>query len=185
MVEAGETCPHCGGVLKSARGIEVGQVFKLGTKYSVNMGAEYLDENGKANPFVMGCYGIGVGRTMAASIEQNHDENGIIWPKAIAPFEVVIVPVSEKSERQMAAAEALYEALEDKGIDVLLDDRHERAGVKFKDADLIGMPLRITVGDKALDKGQLEYKIRATGESGFIAADNALAEVLALLDRIQ
>lgn len=184
MVEAGERCPVCGGTLKSARGIEVGQVFKLGTKYSISMGAEYLDENGKANPFVMGCYGIGVGRTMAAAIEQNHDENGIVWPKAIAPFEVIIVPVSEKSERQMAAAEALYKDLQSRGIDVLLDDRAERAGVKFKDADLIGIPLRITVGDKSLDKGMLEYKERKTGESGLIAVDNGADEVIRLLSAI-
>ena len=184
MVEAGERCPVCGGTLKSARGIEVGQVFKLGTKYSISMGAEYLDENGKANPFVMGCYGIGVGRTMAAAIEQNHDENGIVWPKAIAPFEVIIVPVSEKSERQMAAAEALYKDLQSRGIDVLLDDRAERAGVKFKDADLIGIPLLITVGDKSLDKGMLEYKERKTGESGLIAVDNGVDEVIRLLSAI-
>ena len=148
------------------------------------MGAEYLDENGKANPFVMGCYGIGVGRTMAAAIEQNHDENGIVWPKAIAPFEVIIVPVSEKSERQMAAAEALYKDLQSRGIDVLLDDRAERAGVKFKDADLIGIPLRITVGDKSLDKGMLEYKERKTGESGLIAVENGADEVIRLLSAI-
>ena len=184
LVEAGERCPICGGLLKSARGIEVGQVFKLGKKYSISMGAEYLDENGKANPFVMGCYGIGVGRTMAASIEQNHDENGIVWPKAIAPFEVIIVPVSEKSERQMAAAEKLYEELQQKGVDVLLDDRAERAGVKFKDADLIGFPLRITVGDKSLDKGMLEYKERKSGESGLISVENAVEEVLGLLANI-
>ena len=184
MVEAGERCPVCGGTLKSARGIEVGQVFKLGTKYSISMGAEYLDENGKANPFVMGCYGIGVGRTMAAAIEQNHDENGIVWPKAIAPFEVIIVPVSEKSERQMAAAEALYKDLQSRGIDVLLDDRAERAGVKFKDADLIGIPLRITIGDKSLDKGMLEYKERKTGESGLIAVENGADEVIRLLSAI-
>ena len=184
LVEAGEKCPCCGGTLKSARGIEVGQVFKLGTKYSVSMGANYLDENGNANPFVMGCYGIGVGRTMAAAIEQNHDENGIVWPKAIAPFEVVIVPVSEKSERQMEAAEALYKELKAKGVDVLLDDRAERAGVKFKDADLIGIPLRITIGDKSLDKGMLEYKERKTGESGLIEVANGAEGVLRLLSNI-
>ncbi|MBQ1251346.1 MAG: proline--tRNA ligase, partial [Firmicutes bacterium] len=184
LAEAGEKCPCCGGTLKSARGIEVGQVFKLGTKYSVAMGANYLDENGNANPFVMGCYGIGVGRTMAAAIEQNHDENGIVWPKAIAPFEVVIVPVSEKSERQMEAAEALYKELKAKGVDVLLDDRAERAGVKFKDADLIGIPLRITIGDKSLDKGMLEYKERKTGESGLIEVAAGADEVLRLLSNI-
>lgn len=184
LVEEGEKCPCCGGTLKSARGIEVGQVFKLGTKYSVSMGANYLDENGNANPYVMGCYGIGVGRTMAAAIEQNHDENGIVWPKAIAPFEVIIVPVSEKSERQTEAAEALYKELKAKGVDVLLDDRAERAGVKFKDADLIGIPLRITIGDKSLDKGMLEYKERKTGESGLIEVATAADAVIDLLSHI-
>lgn len=184
LVEAGERCPQCGGILQSARGIEVGQVFKLGTKYSISMEASYLDENGKANPFVMGCYGIGVGRTMAAAIEQNHDENGVVWPKAIAPFTVIIVPVSEKSERQMAAANELYAGLLQQGVEVLLDDRAERAGVKFKDADLIGIPLRITIGDKSLDKGVLEYKERKSGVSGTIDAADAVPAVLRLLDQI-
>lgn len=184
LVEAGERCPVCGGILQSARGIEVGQVFKLGTKYSILMEASYLDENGKAKPFVMGCYGIGVGRTMAAAIEQNHDENGIVWPKAIAPFQVIIVPVSEKSERQMDVANELYAALAERGVEVLLDDRAERAGVKFKDADLIGIPLRITVGDKSLDQGLLEYKERKSGESGSISAANSVFEVLRLLEQI-
>lgn len=184
LVEAGERCPQCGGILQSARGIEVGQVFKIGTKYSISMEASYLDENGKANPFVMGCYGIGVGRTMAAAIEQNHDENGVVWPKAIAPFTVIIVPVSEKSERQMAAANELYAGLLQQGVEVLLDDRAERAGVKFKDADLIGIPLRITIGDKSLDKGVLEYKERKSGVSGTIDAAAAVPAVLRLLDQI-
>ncbi len=184
LVEAGERCPDCGGLLQSARGIEVGQVFKLGTKYSLSMEASYLDENGKANPFVMGCYGIGVGRTMAAAIEQNHDENGIVWPKAIAPFQVILVPVSEKSTRQMQAANDLYAALREKGVEVLLDDRAERAGVKFKDADLIGIPLRITIGDKSLDQGLLEYKERKSGVSGSIDAAAAVGEVLRLLEGI-
>lgn len=184
MVEAGERCPLCGGTLKSIRGIEVGQVFKLGKKYSLTMGAEYLDENGKPNPFVMGCYGIGVGRTMAAAIEQNHDDNGIIWPKAIAPFTVIIVPVSEKSERQMTTANDLYEGLKAKGVEVLLDDRPERAGVKFKDADLIGIPLRITIGDKSLDQGVLEYRERKTGKSGTVSVTDSVAEVLRLLEQI-
>jgi prolyl-tRNA synthetase len=185
LVEAGERCPDCGGSLQSARGIEVGQVFKLGTKYSISMEASYLDENGKANPFVMGCYGIGVGRTMAAAIEQNHDENGIVWPKAIAPFQVVVVPVSEKSERQMKAANDLYAGLREKDVEVLLDDRAERAGVKFKDADLIGIPLRITIGDKSLDQGLLEYKERKSGASGSLDAADAVSEVLRLLEGIE
>lgn len=184
-VEVGEGCPHCDGTLRSARGIEVGQVFKLGNKYSIAMEANYLDENGKSNPMVMGCYGIGVGRTMAAAIEQNYDENGIIWPWAIAPYQIIIVPVSEKSETQMAAAETLYNDLTDAGYEVIFDDRSERAGVKFKDADLIGIPLRITVGDKSLAKGELEYKIRRSGESGVISVDNALEEVDNLVAKIK
>ncbi|MEE0776516.1 MAG: proline--tRNA ligase, partial [Bacillota bacterium] len=171
LVEAGETCPHCGGTLKSARGIEVGQVFKLGTKYSEAMGANYLDEEGKVQPMVMGCYGIGVGRTLAAAIEQNNDENGIIWPLSIAPYQIIIVPVSEKSETQVAASEKLYNDLTAKGYEVILDDRAERAGVKFKDADLLGIPLRITIGDKSLAKGELEYKLRRSGEAGTIPVD--------------
>ncbi len=185
IVEAGESCPHCDGTLRSARGIEVGQVFKLGTKYSISMEANYLDENGKSNPMVMGCYGIGVGRTMAAAIEQNYDDDGIVWPLAIAPYQIIIVPVSEKSETQMAAAEKLYEDLTAAGYEVIFDDRSERAGVKFKDADLIGIPLRITIGDKSLAKGNLEYKIRRGGKSGVISVDNALTEIAEIMKEIK
>lgn len=184
VVEEGERCPRCEGKLKKARGIEVGQVFKLGTKYSVSMGADYLDENGKSNPMAMGCYGIGVGRTMAAAIEQYHDDYGIMWPKAIAPYHVIVVPVSEKSESQMKAATDLYEALLAAGYEVVLDDRHERAGVKFNDADLIGIPLRFTVGDKALARGEIEYKVRATGESGCVPVAEAAAKAVELLKAI-
>ncbi|MEG2658392.1 MAG: proline--tRNA ligase [Clostridiales bacterium] len=185
LVEAGEKCPHCDGTLESARGVEVGQVFKLGTKYSVSMGAYYLDEEGKSQPMEMGCYGIGVGRTLAAAIEQNNDENGIVWPLAIAPYQIIIVTVSEKSETQVAAGEKLYGELMAKGYEVILDDRPERAGVKFKDADLIGIPLRITIGDKSLAKGELEYKIRRDGEAGVISVDNAVSEIDALLAKIK
>lgn len=184
-VEPGEGCPHCDGTLRSARGIEVGQVFKLGNKYSIAMEANYLDENGKSNPMVMGCYGIGVGRTMAAAIEQNYDENGIVWPWAIAPYQIIIVPVSEKSQTQMEAGEKLYNDLTAAGYEVIFDDRSERAGVKFKDADLIGIPLRITIGDKSLAKGELEYKIRRGGESGAISVDNALEDINKLVAKIK
>jgi prolyl-tRNA synthetase len=163
LVEEGEICPECQEKLLSARGIEVGQIFKLGTKYSEAMGAKYLDENGKEQLMVMGCYGIGVGRTMSAAIEQNHDADGIIWPVAIAPYHAVVVPVSEREPELMETAEKIYRDLLAKGVEVVLDDRKERAGVKFKDADLIGYPLRITLGSKTLAEGKVEVKIRATG----------------------
>ena len=163
LVQAGEPCPRCGAPLAEARGIEVGQVFKLGDKYSKALGATYLDEAGKKQLIVMGCYGIGVSRTMAAAIEQNHDENGIIWPLAIAPYQVVIVPVSMKDQSQVDLAESVYQRLVAAGIEVVLDDRQERAGVKFKDADLIGYPLRLTIGAKAVADSQVEVRVRRTG----------------------
>lgn len=181
MMQPGETCPHCGSILKQARGIEVGQVFKLGTKYSKAMHATFLDENGKENIIEMGCYGIGVSRTLAAAVEQNYDENGIIWPKTIAPYEVVIVPVSDKNEDQMRIAEELYATFTKAGIDVMLDDRAERAGVKFKDADLIGYPIRITVGKKAAGEGLIEYKLRTEKDATEVAIDEVLAKVQAFL----
>lgn len=174
LVEEGEPCPKCGKILKTARGIEVGQVFKLGTKYSKAMHATFLDENGKENIIYMGCYGIGVSRTISAAVEQNYDEHGIIWPKAIAPYSVVIVPISAKDEQHMAIAEKLYADLEALGIDVMLDDRNERPGVKFKDADLIGYPVRLTVGKKAVEEQMIEYKLRTDADS----EDVALADVI-------
>lgn len=164
MVKEGDSCPHCGAPLKMTRGIEAGQVFTLGTKYSKAMGATFLDENGKEQPLVMGCYGIGVGRTMAAAIEQNNDDQGIVWPRAIAPFEVVVVAVNAKKEEQLTYAEGIYDECRKAGLDVLLDDRKERAGVKFKDCDLIGYPVRVTIGPKAVDEDIIEVKVRKTGE---------------------
>lgn len=181
MMQVGEHCPHCGAVLKQARGIEVGQVFKLGTKYSKAMHATFLDENGKENIIQMGCYGIGVSRTLAAAVEQNYDEDGIIWPKTIAPYTAVIVPVSDKNADQMRIAEELYFALTKAGIDVMLDDRAERAGVKFKDADLIGYPVRITVGKKAASEGLVEYKLRTEKEAADVAISDVVAKVQAFL----
>lgn len=164
MVQEGDPCPHCGKNLKMTRGIEVGQVFTLGKKYSEALHATFLDENGKEKFFEMGCYGIGVGRTMAAAIEQNNDADGIIWNKNIAPFEVVVVPVNAKEISQLDYAEKIYNELKNFGVDVLLDDRKERAGVKFKDCDLIGYPIRVTISPKTLENNSVEVKIRRTGE---------------------
>ena len=171
LIAEGDPCPHCGAPVKMTHGIEVGQVFKLGTKYSEALGATFLDENGKEKPLIMGCYGIGVSRTMAAAIEQFHDENGIIWPVAIAPFEVVIIPINAKDEAQMQIAEKLYADMKNAGIDVLLDDRKDRAGVKFKDADLIGYPVRITVSPKLLDENEVEIKVRKDGATSTVKVD--------------
>jgi prolyl-tRNA synthetase len=163
---SGDACPRCDtGKLQTHRGIEVGQVFYLGTKYSEKMGATYLDAEGREQPIQMGCYGIGVSRLVAAAIEQTHDANGIIWPLAIAPFQVLVLPVNVKDDRLRDAGEALYEQLRQLGIDVLLDDRDERAGVKFKDADLVGIPLRVTIGPKGLDKGVVEVRMRRDGKT--------------------
>lgn len=181
LIQEGDPCPHCGAPVKAARGIEVGQVFKLFTKYSQALKATFLDENGKEKPMVMGCYGVGVSRTMAAAIEQNHDDNGIIWAASIAPYHAVIVPINSKNAEQMALAEQLYEALGKAGVECVLDDRKERAGVKFKDADLIGYPLKITVGPKALKEDQIEVKVRKTGETYYFTQATYLEEVQALL----
>ena len=182
LVEEGDACPICeSGHLHIWRGIEAGQIFALGTKYSEAMGATFLDETGKSRPMQMGCYGIGVGRTMAAAIEQNHDESGIIWPHAIAPYEVVVVAVNAKDEPQLAYAEEIYEELCAAGVDVLLDDRRERAGVKFNDCDLIGYPVRIAIGPKTIDSGSIEVKVRKTGELVNFARDTYLKGVQDML----
>lgn len=176
-----DVCPHCGAPVELVRGIEVGQVFELGTKYSEALHATFLDKNGKAKPFVMGCYGIGVTRTVAAAIEQYHDDKGIMWPVAIAPFEVDVVPVSSKDEAQVQIANTLYQQLQQAHVDVLLDDRNERAGVKFNDADLIGYPVRVTVGKKSATEKTVEIKIRRTGEEEVVAIEQAAERVQAIL----
>ncbi len=181
LVQEGDPCPRCGAPLKMTRGIEAGQVFMLGTKYSEALHATFLDESGKEKPLVMGCYGIGVGRTMAAAIEQNNDKDGIIWPRAIAPFEVVVVPVNAKVPEQLELAEKIYGELKAAGVDVLLDDRKERAGVKFKDCDLIGYPLRITVGPKAVEEGTIELRVRKTGETFNETKETYLAKAREIL----
>jgi prolyl-tRNA synthetase len=181
LVKAKEPCPRCGSALSEAKGIEVGQVFKLGTKYSKALNAAFLDENGQSRPIVMGCYGIGVTRTMAASIEQNHDENGIIWPVAIAPFHVIVIPVSVRDEAQYGMALRVYRKLLDAGIEVLLDDRNERPGVKFKDADLVGYPVRVTIGSRAVEAGSPEIRLRRDGSTEMVAEGNLVSRISKIL----
>jgi prolyl-tRNA synthetase len=177
----GDRCPRCEGTFTLQRGIEVGQVFYLGTKYSVAMKATVLDADGAERVLEMGCYGIGVTRTIAAAIEQNHDDAGIIWPMPLAPFHVVVVPVNWQDERLRTTAETLHDALEARGIDVLLDDRDERPGVKFKDADLIGHPLRVTVGPRALERGAVELKGRSEEKATEVPVGEAAERVAALV----
>ncbi|MFO7612320.1 MAG: proline--tRNA ligase, partial [Clostridia bacterium] len=177
-IAIGDGCPACGSPVKMDRGIEVGHIFKLGTKYSDALGCTFLDENGKEKPMVMGSYGIGVARTMAAVIEQNNDSGGIIWPVGVAPYTVIVIPVNTTNEEQVALAEKLYSEMIDAGLDVLIDDRKERAGVKFNDADLIGIPIRITVGKRAAE-GIVEYKIRKDAGSIDIASGEILGRVRA------
>jgi len=182
-VREGDGCPRCDhGRLVIVKGIEVGHTFKLGTKYSEAMGATYLDEHGRERYIVMGCYGIGVGRTMAAAIEQNHDRDGIIWPPSIAPFEVMILPLNIGSEKVWAAAETIHQKFGKEGKEVLLDDRDERAGVKFKDADLIGIPYQIIVGDRGIDKGIVEIKNRRTRETREVSVERLISSDFQFLD---
>lgn len=177
LVEAGELCPQCGKPLKVTRGIEVGNIFQLGTKYSKPMNAVYLDADGKTKPYIMGCYGIGISRTAAAAVEAHHDDWGIKWPLAIAPYHVTIVPVSTKDELQMTTANKIYEELLANGVEAVIDDRDERPGVKFKDADLIGFPFRITVG-KTITEGNVEFVTRATGEKVAMKPEAAVKQVI-------
>ncbi|MFA5634840.1 MAG: proline--tRNA ligase [Anaerovoracaceae bacterium] len=180
LIKEGYPCPQCSGHIKITRGIEVGQVFKLGTKYSESMHAYYKDENMQEKVIIMGCYGIGVSRTLAAVVEQHHDKDGIIWPLAVAPYHAIITVVNAADPGQMQLAEKVYEELLAEGVEVLLDDRDERPGVKFKDADLIGIPIRITVGKKAVD-GVVEYKIRGDEKNTDKTAADATASVLELV----
>jgi prolyl-tRNA synthetase len=173
FITPGDSCPKCGGDIRFQRGIEVGHIFKLGTKYSHALKALFLDENGKEQPIIMGCYGIGIGRTVAAAIEQNHDQGGIIWPVPIAPFEVTILPLQMHDEAVVDTAEKFYDALRSQGVDVLLDDREERAGVKFNDADLCGVPVRVTVGSKGLKDGKVEVKLRHDTQVINVSVDEA------------
>jgi prolyl-tRNA synthetase len=182
-VQAGEPCPNCGKPLKVQRAIEVGHVFKLGTKYSLALKALFLDESGKQQPAIMGCYGIGVTRTLQAVIEQSHDDNGIVWPLAVAPYTVCITPLTVGPETEvMKRAEALYSELSRQGVDVIIDDRNERPGVKFKDSELVGFPIRIGIGEKSLAKGEVEIKPRA-GAMLLVKADEAAAKVVELIQQ--
>lgn len=184
LITKDDVCPECHSPLEYSKGIEVGQVFKLGTKYSESLQATYLDQNGRPNAMVMGCYGIGVSRTLAAAIEQYHDENGIIWPRAIAPFEVVIVPINAKDKALMSTSISIYNTLLNNKVDVLLDDRKDRAGVKFKDADLIGYPLRITVSKNTLESNEVEIRVRKTGEAINCPIDEVSNKVQELLSQL-
>jgi prolyl-tRNA synthetase len=181
LVQAGEACHKCGQPLKVQRAIEVGHVFKLGTKYSEALHALFLDESGKQQPCIMGCYGIGVTRTLQAVIEQSNDANGIIWPISVAPYTVCITPLAIAPESAvMQQAEKLYAELTAKGVDVILDDRNERPGVKFKDSELVGFPIRIGIGERSLAKGEVEVKPRA-GALIPVKAEEAVEKVLALI----
>lgn len=181
LLKEGDPCPVCGAPVKHARGIEVGQVFKLGTKYSQAMNAVYKDENQQDRLIVMGCYGIGVTRTLSAIVEQHHDENGIIWPMSVAPYHVIITLVKPGDETQEAVAEEIYNRLSDAGVEVLLDDRDERPGVKFKDADLLGIPVRITVGKRA-PEGVVEYKLRREAEKQEMSVSEAVAAAIEIVN---
>lgn len=181
FTRGGDTCPRCGGTLQEKRGIEVGHVFKLGTKYSEQLGAQYLDESGKQKPAVMGCYGIGVTRTLQSVVEQSHDKDGIIWPASIAPYPVEVLIINTQHADSAETGERLASELEQAGIEVLLDDRDERPGVKFKDADLLGLPIRLGIGEKSLARGVVEIKLRATGEMIECPPDQAVEKITELL----
>ena len=185
LVRKGDHCARCGSELNSFRGIEVSQAFKLGTKYSLSMNATYLDEDGVAKPFIMGCYGLGVSRTVAAIIEQHNDKDGIVWPLSVAPFAVEILVVSMKSTECTALGDRLYDDLKAAGVDVLYDDRNDSAGVKFKDADLVGMPLRVTIGDRGLKSGVVEARVRRTGEVSELPVDDAVQGILHMLETLK
>ncbi len=182
LVFEGDFCPECSGKFEITKGIEVGNIFKLGTKYSKKMNAAFTDEKGQKKPFIMGCYGIGVSRTAAAAIERYHDKDGIQWSMAIAPYQAIVVPVNVNDELQMSVAEEIYKELCDKNIETVIDDRDERPGVKFKDADLIGFPIRITAG-KTLGEGMVEIKLRSTGEMRKVPKEEAVSYVIQIINR--
>jgi prolyl-tRNA synthetase len=180
-IAEGDTCKRCSRPLSTWRGIEVGQIFKLGAKYSNVMKAYFLDEKGIEHPFVMGCYGIGITRTVAAAIEQHNDKDGIAWPISIAPFEVLILPTNVSEAHLRETAEVIYAGLTERGIDVLLDDRDERPGNKFKDADLVGVPIRVTVGEKAAKEGNVEVRMRRSGEIRRVSREKAVEVICGIV----
>ena len=182
LVTGGDPCPRCDGTLELFRGIEVGHIFKLGTKYSAALGCNFTDEDGQERPMIMGCYGLGIGRTVAAAIEQNHDADGIIWPRPLAPFEVLLAALNPDDGEVRRVAEQIYGQLLEKGIEVLYDDRDERPGVKFKDADLIGFPVRIVVGAKSLADGKVEVSLRRDRQKHLVPVGEALPKVMELLE---
>ena len=183
LAGAGDPCPRCGGVLELFRGIEVGHIFKLGTKYSEAMGCTFDDEAGESRPMIMGCYGLGIGRTVAAAIEQNHDAEGIVWPLPLAPFEVLVIALNPDDPAVTAEADRVYDELRARGADVLYDDRDERPGVKFKDADLVGLPVRVVVGARSLADGRVEVSLRRDREKRLVPAAETVARVLELTER--
>lgn len=185
LITAHDCCPECGAPVKLTQGIEVGQVFGLGTKYSEALHATFLDQNGKAQPFVMGCYGIGVTRTMAAAIEQFHDDKGIMWPVAIAPYEVAVIPINTRDEELVAYASGIYEELSKDSGEIVLDDRNERAGVKFNDADLIGYPVQIVIGKATKNDHTVEIKVRRTGVVEVVPVDQAVTRVHEILAELR
>lgn len=184
VVREGDLCPRCAAPMKISQGIEVGHIFKLGTKYSKALKATYLDQNGEERILVMGCYGIGVGRTMSASIEQNHDDDGIIWPMPIAPYQVIVLPTDTTDKNIRETAEAIYQELLTAGIEVIIDDREERPGVKFKDSDLLGIPLRVTIGSKSLKQNSVEIRIRKTGQIIQVPKNEYRQKVQQLIDEM-
>jgi len=179
-----DKCCQCGGKYVITKGIEVGHIFKLGTKYSASMNATFLDNEGKRQPFIMGCYGIGVTRVAASAIEQNHDEKGIVWPVQLAPFKVCVVPLAVKDEEVMKNAEVIYNTLNRMGLEPIIDDRDERAGVKFNDAELIGIPVRITIGKKTLEKGCVEITVRKTGITEEVSVEGCTERAAAILQEL-
>jgi prolyl-tRNA synthetase len=182
LAKAGDTCPKCGHKLESTRGIEVGHIFKLGTLYSDKLGAYYVDEGGESHPIVMGCYGIGIGRLMAAAIELNHDDKGIIWPLPIAPYQVYLCPLYREDSDVSEIAEKLYSGLENEGIEVLFDDRRESPGVKFNDADLLGIPIRVTVSPRTLEKDSVEIKLRSEKDSTLVPLSEAVTYISKIIE---
>ncbi len=181
-VTGGDPCPRCDGRLELFRGIEIGHIFKLGTKYCEKMSCVFADESGEDRPMIMGCYGLGIGRTVAAAIEQNHDDSGIIWPLPLAPFHVLVISLNAaKDDAVRAAADQLYDRLVSAGVEVLYDDRDERPGVKFNDADLIGLPIRLVVGAKSLAEGKVELSLRRDKERVLLSPDEAVARVVEMV----